>query len=135
MLVHFVTDEPNKIPAIRAMLEPQHVVESHMLGVAGEQALSYGVLVVDGVFAFRPEVNRYWDLRVWVETDAELSVRRGIERDAEAVGGASEAEMLHRDRYLASEMIYMSEVDPRSFAEVIVDNTDFDRPRLVRPAV
>jgi putative nucleotidyltransferase with HDIG domain len=47
MLVHFVTDEPNKIPAIRAMLEPQHAVESHVLGTANEQALSNGVLVVD----------------------------------------------------------------------------------------
>ncbi len=47
MLVHFVTDEPNKIPAIRAMLEPQHAVKSHLLGAAGGQALSNGVLVVD----------------------------------------------------------------------------------------
>jgi len=47
MLVHFVTDTPNKVPAIRAMLEPQHAVESHVLGVVGRQALSNGVLVVD----------------------------------------------------------------------------------------
>src|SRR5262249_25129509 len=47
MLVHFVTDTPNKIPAIRAMLEPRHAVQSHLLGVADEQALSDGVLVVD----------------------------------------------------------------------------------------
>jgi uridine kinase len=93
-----------------------------------------GVLVVDGVFAFRPEINGYWDLRVWVEIDPELSVRRGTERDAEMVGSTGEAEILHRDRYLASELLYMSEVDPRSLAEVIVDNVDFDRPRLVRTA-
>ena len=47
MLVHFVTDEPNKIPAIRAMLEPQHAVDSYVLGTAGRQAPSNGVLVVD----------------------------------------------------------------------------------------
>lgn len=47
MLVHFVTDASNKIPAIRAMLEPQHVVRPRLLGVADEQALSNGVLVVD----------------------------------------------------------------------------------------
>jgi uridine kinase len=42
------------------------------------------VLVVDGVFAYRPEINAAWDLRVWIEIDAELSIRRGIERDAES---------------------------------------------------
>ena len=47
MLVHFVTDAPNKIPAIRAMLEPQHAVESHLLGATDGQALSNGILVVD----------------------------------------------------------------------------------------
>ncbi|MCU1426590.1 MAG: hypothetical protein JWL83_590 [Actinomycetia bacterium] len=92
------------------------------------------VLIVDGVFAYRPEINSYWDLRVWVEIDAELSVRRGMERDADMVGDADEAEALHRDRYLAGELLYMNDVDPTSFVEVIVDNTDFDRPRLVRPA-
>ena len=92
-----------------------------------------GVLVVDGVFAFRPEIDSYWDLRVWIEIDAELSVRRGMGRDAAMEGTAEESETLHRDRFLAGELLYIDEVDPRSFVEVIVDNTDFDRPRLVRP--
>ena len=47
MLVHFVTDAPNKIPAIRAMLEPQHAVQSCVLGGADQHAFSNGVLVVD----------------------------------------------------------------------------------------
>lgn len=93
-----------------------------------------GVLIVDGVFAYRPEINSYWDLRIWVEIDAELSVRRGIERDVEIEGSVEEAEALHRDRYLVGELLYIDEVNPRSFVEVIVDNTDIDKPRLVRPA-
>jgi uridine kinase len=93
-----------------------------------------GVLIVDGVFAYRPEINPYWDLRLWVEIDAELSIRRGIERDAEMSGSAEEAEALHRDRYLVGELLYIDEVDPRSFVEVILDNTDFDNPQLLRPA-
>jgi putative nucleotidyltransferase with HDIG domain len=46
MLVHFVTDEPSKIPAIRAMLEPRHSVDSRLLGAADSQ-ISNGVLMVD----------------------------------------------------------------------------------------
>jgi uridine kinase len=92
-----------------------------------------GVLVVDGVFAYRPEINAYWDFRIWVEIPAELSVRRGIERDAEATGDAEQAEELHRDRYLAGELLYIDEVNPRSLVDVILDNSEFDRPRVVRP--
>jgi hypothetical protein len=47
MLVHFVTDEPTKIPAIRAMLEPQYHVVAQLLGDGGAQIGSNGVLMVD----------------------------------------------------------------------------------------
>jgi len=46
MLVHFVTDEPGKIPAIRAMLEPRYHVAARLLGT-GEMQISDGVLMVD----------------------------------------------------------------------------------------
>jgi uridine kinase len=90
------------------------------------------VLVVDGVFACRPELNSFWDLRIWVAIDPELSVLRGTARDAAAEGGAAEAEQLHRDRYLASEVIYIGEADPLSVVDVIVDNTNFDHPQISR---
>lgn len=47
MLVHFVTDEPAKIPAIRAMLEPQYDVESQLLGHGNPKISPNGVLMVD----------------------------------------------------------------------------------------
>jgi len=47
MLVHFVTDEPTKIPAIRAMLEPRYLVVPQMLGDCDTQTSADGVLMVD----------------------------------------------------------------------------------------
>ena len=47
MLVHFVTDEPGKIPAIRAMLEPRYELAPQLLGRDGMQVTSNGVLMVD----------------------------------------------------------------------------------------
>jgi uridine kinase len=89
-----------------------------------------GILIVDGVFAYRPEFNDYWDFRVWVDIDAELSVARGVQRDAEMSGDGEQAEKLHRNRYLVGERLYIAEVDPCSFVDVIIDNTDFERPHL-----
>ncbi|MFI7129600.1 uridine kinase [Nonomuraea sp. NPDC050153] len=89
------------------------------------------VLIVDGVFAFRPEIDTYWDLRIWLDVDAELSVRRGAERDQDWAG--SEAESIHRNRYLVAERVYLQEADPLKRMDVVIDNTAFDRPRIVRP--
>jgi HD-GYP domain-containing protein (c-di-GMP phosphodiesterase class II) len=47
MLVYFVTDEPAKLPAIRAMLEPQHRVVPWLLGDRDAGIRSHGVLMVD----------------------------------------------------------------------------------------
>jgi hypothetical protein len=47
MLVHFVTDEPSKIPAVCAMLEPRHHVNPQLLGDGDTQISSNGVLMVD----------------------------------------------------------------------------------------
>ena len=47
MLVHFVTDEPAKIPAIRQVLEPRYRVIPRILGFHGKQPDAGGVLMID----------------------------------------------------------------------------------------
>ena len=47
MLVHFVTDEPRKIPAIRAILEPRYHVAPQLLGGDDTEISSNGVVMVD----------------------------------------------------------------------------------------
>ncbi|MFJ8351081.1 uridine kinase [Streptomyces sp. NPDC094153] len=89
------------------------------------------VLIMDGVFAFRPEINEYWDFRVWLRVDAELSVQRGAERDQDWAG--SEAESVHRDRYLVAECIYLQEVDPLPMTDVVIENSVFESPRIIAP--
>jgi uridine kinase len=87
------------------------------------------VLIVDSVFALRPEYNEFWDYRIWLEVDPDLALRRGIARDT-PTEGAAEAASVHRDRYYAAEMIYIAEVGPLALADLIIDNTDFARPVL-----
>lgn len=89
------------------------------------------VLIVDSVFGMRPEYDEYWDLRIWIDVPAELAIARGVERDAEMEGVAG-AERLHRDRYHVAEQLYVSEVDPKRKADVVIDNTDFANPVVVR---
>ncbi|MEV7230989.1 MULTISPECIES: uridine kinase [Polymorphospora] len=88
------------------------------------------VLIVDGVFAFRPQINDFWDYRIWLDVDEDTSVRRGTHRDQDWAG--AQAEAVHRDRYLVAERLYLTEVDPLRLVDVIVDNALFDQPRLLR---
>ncbi|KFK90369.1 uridine kinase [Streptomyces sp. JS01] len=115
--------EPCALCSIDPLTQENHAAETVPLAPDA-------VLIVDGVFAFRPEIDAYWDFRIWLDVDAELSVRRGAERDQDWAG--SDAEAIHRDRYLVAERLYLDEVDPLPRMDVIVDNTDFARPRLIQ---
>lgn len=92
------------------------------------------VLIVDSVFAFRPEYDDCWEYRIWLDVDPGTALHRGIARDSAAEGEA-EAARVHRDRYHAAEAIYLAEVRPQAKADVIIDNRDFNRPAIIGPPV
>jgi uridine kinase len=91
------------------------------------------VLIVDSVFAFRPEYDDCWEYRIWLDVDPETALRRGIARDR-ATEGEEESARVHRDRYHVAEAIYLAEVRPQARADVIIDNRDFSHPAIIGPA-
>jgi putative nucleotidyltransferase with HDIG domain len=66
MLVHFVTDEPGKIPAIRAMLEPQYLVVCQLLENGATQINPGSVLMID---ADLRQMSRVEQIRVVLQQD------------------------------------------------------------------
>jgi uridine kinase len=85
-------------------------------------------LLVDGVFAFRPEIDHFWDIRIWLHVTPEVAIRRCTDRDRGRAG--TDAKRLVRQRYLPAEQLYGTEVDPRSKADLVVDNTDIAAPQI-----
>ena len=139
----YYRNAPDFESARRLLLEPAGPDGSGLVALCGHDPLTgedhrsvvveappNAVLVVDSVFAFRPEYNEFWDYRIWLEVSAVVSLERGIGRDTD-MEGRKEAERLHRDRYHASEQIYIDEVDPRRIADVVIDNTEFADPKIV----
>lgn len=88
------------------------------------------VLLFEGLFLFRRELNAYWDFRILLDIDAETSLFRSIARDTyEAVDIVRRK---YEQRYEPAWHIYIREEDPESKADVIVDNRDFGQPRVGR---
>jgi uridine kinase len=92
------------------------------------QAIEPSVLVFDGVFLLRPELADCWELSVYVVVPPEVSIQRGIERDSVLMGGDQEAANHYHRRYLPGQALYDAEVSPTSIADVVVDNSDFEKP-------
>jgi uridine kinase len=87
-----------------------------------------GVLVVEGVFAQRCELADAWDLVVYVDAPAEVRVSRMATRD----GVPDDARHPAQRRYLDAQLIYLEACRPLDAADIVVDNADPARPRIVR---
>jgi uridine kinase len=86
-----------------------------------------GVLVVDGMFAQRPELRGVWDLVAYLDCPDDVRVARMAARD----GGSADPDHPEHRRYLDAQAIYRDLCDPLATADVVVDNTDPTAPRVV----
>jgi uridine kinase len=92
------------------------------------------ILIVDGTFLQRPELNDGWDVTVFVDTSEDVAEQRGVGRDAAKLGGAEATRELYATRYRPAFAMYEQACRPASCADAVVDNNDLARPRLqVRP--
>lgn len=88
------------------------------------------LLIVDGTFLQRPELRDGWDLAIFVETSEQVSGQRGIDRDADRLGGADAAGRLYAARYKPAFEFYDSMCAPACAADAIFNNEDFANPIL-----
>lgn len=89
------------------------------------------VLLVDGVFLHRPELDDLWDASIWVEVPFEVSVPRGNARFGEVDVKAADPASEGNARYVGGQRLYLADVDPVTRATWVLDNTDLAAPVLV----
>ncbi len=90
----------------------------------------HSVLLFDGVFLFRPELEDCWDLKIWVEVTFEVALSRAIQRDAALFGGEAAVRERYEQRYIPGQRLYLEQCRPREQANLIVDNNDPLHPLL-----
>ncbi|GAB2697515.1 nucleoside/nucleotide kinase family protein [Thalassiella azotivora] len=85
------------------------------------------VVVVDGLFLHRDELADHWHLSVLLDVPFEVSVARMAVRD----GSHPDPAAASNARYVGGQRLYHAAADPRARADLVVDNSDLDAPRLV----
>ena len=89
------------------------------------------VLVTDGCYLFKPVFNDYWDLKIYLKTDFQTALERGVKRDQKALGGYEQAKEKFQLRYHAASKRYISEINPEKLADIVIDNTDFENLNII----
>jgi uridine kinase len=104
----------------------------HPIDQAPEHVQPGSVLLFDGVFLLRPELDGCWDLSIFLRVDPAISLERALRRDIPLFGTREATEQLYRERYLPGQELYLSLVHPEQRAEVVIDNNDPAAPKLLR---
>lgn len=90
------------------------------------------VVLVDGTFLQRPELDGGWDLVVYVDTAETVARTRAMARDAELFGGPEAVAEIYATRYHSACRLYAADADPVRRADLVIGNDDVDRPVLRR---
>lgn len=99
------------------------------VSVPPEQAEAGAILLFDGIFLHRSELQGYWNLSVWLEVPFSVSSPRGAAR-GEGFGSPNpDAES--NCRYVEGQRLYQLEASPEHHATVVVNNVDLNAPFFV----
>lgn len=88
------------------------------------EAAPTSVLIFEGVFVLRPELDDCWDFRVFVEASFEETLSRALSRDVDLFGGEEGVRRRYERRYIPGEKEYLRLYRPRERADVVVVNDD-----------
>ena len=111
-----------------ALFEYRTDTESRMEAAVGPDA----VLLFDGVFLQRPELVSMWDLRVYLHVPESVSLTRAIERDLAVFENTQAIRLRYTQRYLPGQALYRKTSSPLERADIVIDNTDPEHPRVVK---
>lgn len=85
------------------------------------------VVIVDGMFLHRAELDGAWTRSVFLDVPFAETARRMAVRD----GSPPDPGHASLRRYVDGQQLYFAERDPAQKATFVVDNSDFHRPRLI----
>lgn len=88
------------------------------------------VVLVEGEFLLVPELADAWDLGIMLVADPALILARALDRDAD-LGSPDEVRERYLRRYLGAWALHEERNDPWSLADVVVDVSEPDQPRML----
>jgi uridine kinase len=94
------------------------------------RATNDNILIFEGVFLMRREIEHYWDLKIFIDVDFETCIKRALKRDLYLFGSAEEILKRYEERYIPGQKMYLKLESPKEKADIIIDNNDFKKPLI-----
>ena len=90
------------------------------------------ILIMEGIFLFQKELWPYFDFKIYLDVPFGVTLERMLERDKQFYASEQEERELFLTRYKPGQELYQAECAPKELADVIIDNTDYEHPVIVK---
>jgi len=109
------------------------VLADHEVTSSPQVAQLDAILIVEGIFLFLPDVASRLDHKIFLDVPFDVTWRRMLARHQDGQHlSVEEEKRLFATRYMPGQSLYLNEVHPSSLANIVIDNTDFENPRIIR---
>jgi uridine kinase len=90
------------------------------------------ILLMEGIFLQRPELVRFWDLKIFLDVDFKTNLQRNIDRANLINDPVALDRFIERyyTRYKPGQELYFAESKPHESADIVIDNNDYNAPIL-----
>lgn len=79
------------------------------------------VVLVEGIFLFKPQYRKYFDLAIWIDCSFSTALARAIDRAQEGLSPANTI-AAYETIYFPAQRIHLSKDKPRENADLIFEN-------------
>jgi uridine kinase len=90
------------------------------------------ILIVDGVFLHTPELRDHWDFSIWLDVDWQSTLLRAARRDGTRGSPGDLMRDAYKTGWMPRHLWYEEALHPRDRVDMIIDNSDVERPYVVR---
>lgn len=88
------------------------------------------IVILEGILLYREPINQYFDLRVFLDIPFEDVIKRAAIRDVPIHG--EEILNKYETKYIPVQKWYLSSYKPKEKSDIIVDNCDYNRPKIIK---
>lgn len=79
------------------------------------------IILLEGIFLFKNDFTKYFDLKIWIECSFETALRRAINRSQENLS-PEETVKAYQTIYFPAQKIHFTKDNPINIADIIFDN-------------
>jgi uridine kinase len=90
------------------------------------------IILFDGIFMNRDELYNLWDISIFLDIEFKTVLKRAIIRDKEYFRTIENVKEKYKKRYIPGEKIYLKLCKPKERATIVINNNDYNEPKIIK---